>query len=395
MAEQIKVIAAGGAPARDNDGLHRRRGIWHATIRVGGKLRELSLHTRVYTEARRARARLIEAEAQGSLPSDMARWPLDRAIQTWLDSRAHDTAPSSQRRYRELARALARHFTARTLGDVTSEMIRAYQAQRLAVLSPRSVNLEMRVIRMVLRRAKLWARIADDYQPVREPAQGPGRALAPDQEAALFRVAASRPEWHVAYCCALLAANTTARRCEITGLRIADVDLLERVIRIRRATTKTDAGCRIVPLNDAAAWALARLLERAKALGSSQPDHYLLPLARHRQTKAATPCGGAAFDPASHQKDWRSAWRSLTAAAGLAGLRFHDLRHHAITKLAESGAPDHVIMSLAGHVSRAMLEHYSHVRTEAKRAAIAAISTGVPGQDAQPAADRTEAARVQ
>ncbi|MGH9478502.1 MAG: hypothetical protein ACRD1A_04670 [Terriglobales bacterium] len=35
-------------------------------------------------------------------------------------------------------------------------------------------------------------------------------------------------------------------------------------------------------------------------------------------------------------------------------------------------------MSMAGHVSRAMLEHYSHIRLEAKRTAIAAISTGVP-----------------
>lgn len=71
-------------------------------------------------------------------------------------------------------------------------------------------------------------------------------------------------------------------------------------------------------------------------------------------------------------------WRSLSAEAGLKGLRFHDLRHHAITKLCEAGAPEATIMSMAGHVSRAMLEHYSHIRLEAKRTAIAAISTGVP-----------------
>lgn len=41
-----------------------------------------------------------------------------------------------------------------------------------------------------------------------------------------------------------------------------------------------------------------------------------------------------------------------------------------VTELAESGAGDEVIMSIAGHVSRAMLSRYSHVRMEAKRRAL-------------------------
>jgi hypothetical protein len=41
-----------------------------------------------------------------------------------------------------------------------------------------------------------------------------------------------------------------------------------------------------------------------------------------------------------------------------------------VTELAESGANDEVIMSIAGHVSRAMLSRYSHVRMEAKRRAL-------------------------
>jgi integrase len=43
-------------------------------------------------------------------------------------------------------------------------------------------------------------------------------------------------------------------------------------------------------------------------------------------------------------------------------LRFHDLRRHAITELAESQASDATIMAIAGHVSRQMLDHYFHVR---------------------------------
>ena len=71
---------------------------------------------------------------------------------------------------------------------------------------------------------------------------------------------------------------------------------------------------------------------------------------------------------------WRTAWRSLTREAGLPGLRFHDLRHHAITELAESDASDQTIMAIAGHVSPKMLAHYSHLRLEAKRQAVNALS---------------------
>ena len=102
-------------------------------------------------------------------------------------------------------------------------------------------------------------------------------------------------------------------------------------------------------------------------------------------------------------KSWRSAWRRLTRAiqclecgqlqnpgetcskcdaeiSGLKspfkGLRFHDTWHQAITELAESKASDQTIMSIAGHVSKKMLGHYSHIRMEAKRNALDALTIG-------------------
>jgi hypothetical protein len=41
--------------------------------------------------------------------------------------------------------------------------------------------------------------------------------------------------------------------------------------------------------------------------------------------------------------------------------------------LAESGAGDEVIRDMAGHVSKEMLKHYSHIRTQAKRHAVNAL----------------------
>jgi integrase len=123
---------------------------------------------------------------------------------------------------------------------------------------------------------------------------------------------------------------------------------------------------RTIPLNRTAWWAVERLLDRAHKLGAISPEHYLIP----RRV------AGKLYDPTKPPTHWawRTAWRKLTEEAGLAGLRPHDLRHHAITKLAESPkASEQTIRAIAGHVTQEMLEHYSHIRQQAKRKAVKSL----------------------
>ena len=110
----------------------------------------------------------------------------------------------------------------------------------------------------------------------------------------------------VAHCAAVLAVSTTCRGVEIKNLRWQDVDLFSRVATIRRS--KTAAGHRTIPLNGDAMAALARLLERARALGSSEPEHYVFPTCEH-----------VTIDPTRPQKSWRTAWRKLVRANSAAG----------------------------------------------------------------------------
>jgi hypothetical protein len=84
-------------------------------------------------------------------------------------------------------------------------------------------------------------------------------------------------------------------------------------------------------------------------------------------------CRWGRFDATNPMLHWDTAWRALRDAAGLQGLRFHDLRHTVITDLAEMGIADHVLESISGHLSRRMLEHYSHIRIDAKRQALDAL----------------------
>ncbi len=357
----------------DKDGLHKRRGIWHYKLKIAGKWKEVSTKTTSYKEARKVRHEALQAQEEGRLPTDFAKLMFEKASAMWLEERKPMVAPKTHRIDRERLVALKPAFSGNRLCDITSDMVRSYQSKRVAKVSPRTVNLETKVLRMILRRGRLWARIADDFRPLPENKRGPGKALTPEQEKKLFEVAASKPGWSVVYYAALLASNTTARGGELKGLRIGDLNLIEKTLRIQRASTKTDAGARIIPLNETALWACARLLERAEKLGASEPSHYLFPAALFRHTKKTDPMHGTGFDLAKPMQSWRTAWRNLTDEAKLSGLRFHDLRHHCITKLAEAGVPDQTLMSISGHLNRQMLEHYSHIRMQAKRDAVAAL----------------------
>jgi Phage integrase family len=147
---------------------------------------------------------------------------------------------------------------------------------------------------------------------------------------------------------------------EVKHLRRCDVDLVRKLLFVRRR--KNESSHRAIPLNASAFNALARMFERADALGHTEPEHYLWPA-----------CQWGRFDATKPMLKWDTVWRALCDAAGLQGLRFHDLRHTAITELAEMGVADHVLESITGHLSRRMLEHYSHIRIDAKRQALDAL----------------------
>jgi integrase len=273
--------------------------------------------------------------------------------------------------------------------------------------------MEIAVLRRMMKRAKVWSVVAEDVKMDRENTHVIGRVLTTEDKKTLFKTAATKDEWVVVYCAAVLAVSTTCRGIELKHLRWRDVDLFSRTMMIRRS--KTQAGHRTIPLNADALTALGRLRKQADALGFGAPEHFVFPA-----------CERQRFDPTRPQKTWRTAWRSLideaakqagekaakrAAKAGTdtelartsairafvtekgARLRFHDLRHQAITELAENGASDATVMALAGHMSREMMEHYSHVRMVAKREAIDRLSNGLmtaPEPELKPASDAVQ-----
>jgi integrase len=109
-------------------------------------------------------------------------------------------------------------------------------------------------------------------------------------------------------------------------------------------------------------WAVKNLLIRANAIGSTEPDHYLFPF---RQ-------GNGSFYPMRPMSGsgLKKPWQEIREKTGLLWFRPYDLRHTAITRLAEADTPLSVIMSMAGHVSEKMREHYTHISSAAKAHAL-------------------------
>lgn len=83
-------------------------------------------------------------------------------------------------------------------------------------------------------------------------------------------------------------------------------------------------------------------------------------------------------DGKGHMRDLKSSWRTLCKAAGLEGVRLHDLRHSFASVAVSRGATLPLIGALLGHSNPTTTARYSHLYDDPQRAvaeSVAAIIT--------------------
>jgi integrase len=260
------------------------------------------------------------------------------------------------------------------LCDIGASEIASYQGKRKEDgASARTLNKELQVLRQVLKRHKLWAMLQGEVRLEREHASI-GKALAPEEETKLLAACESNSLLHTVVS---LALQTALRKNEIRMLRWSQIDLFNRTLTVGRAKTEGGSG-RVIPLNSVAYTALVRWAGR---FPNAVPEHYVFPSCENARIDTKHP-RAANIDATQPINSWRTAWRRALTNAGLQ-IRFHDLRHCCITKLSESQASEQTIMAIAGHLSRAMVEHYSHIRMAAKRTALDNIVKETRNGDSQ------------
>ena len=313
--------------------------------------------------AEKARRRELE-ETYNNIPKSKRAKLFSLAADEWLVKRFPHVAPKTVELYRLALSHLKPRFGRRLLTDISADDIARYQGERLGKgLSNRTVNLEVGVLRSILIKhdRNFWSEVAKGFEflPEREDI---GRALTQDEEARLLRAASDRmfSGYHI-YPIVCLALNTAMRSQEIRTMQWSQIDLNQRTIRVGKSKTVAGSG-RVIPLNQPA-WAV---LEHWRArFPNAQATDYIFPACENRRV-----------DPTKPIKSFRTAWRNALRLAALK-CRFHDLRHTCISRLGEGQNSDQAIMAIAGHVSRRMMERYSHIGMDAKRKAVEALSRPV------------------
>jgi integrase len=317
-------------------------------------------------EAERQRRRELERHwnkiEKRSLPPQFAR-----AAKEWLEKRRHSLALNTYNTYRYALK----HLQA-SLGNILVCDIEVTEYQRIRIAqgaAPATVNKEVACLISILSECGVWEHIKahQDVRTLREPRSG-GRALGTEEEVRLLNATAQVGQhqgwWSPIYPVTVLAVNTGLRHSEIQRLRWQDANLETRVLVV--AESKTDAGTgRFVPLNGPA-WAALDMWS-SRFPGRKHED-FVFPA-----------CENGVVDPSKCIRNWRTAWRNAREKAGLASLRFHDLRHTTATKLLEQGVPFAVVAELLGWSTTTavrMAKRYGHIRPEVQRRAMDSIASG-------------------
>lgn len=248
----------------------------------------------------------------------------------------------------------------RPLGAISGKNCLAYYNERLdteAAIS--TVNGEMACLKTLFAEAMREGHI--DVNPVKgirlvNPNNARDRILSSEETARMFAAADAmddfvRPLFHVLY-------HTGMRLGEALALEWSDVGFDHQRIVVRRA--KSGEG-RKIPLRAA----LTDELVRWKPL--ARGSRWVFP-ARYKADKP--------------MRSVRKGWLHLCAAAGVSGLRPHDLRHNFTSALHANGVADSIIMSITGHKTYVMLHRYSHANDFAKAQAIDSLP--VPTADLDP-----------
>jgi integrase len=267
-------------------------------------------------------------------------------------------------------------FGKKLITEIDGDDIARFQRNRKRSGAAASeINKECAVLRMILRKHRTWHLLAFDYHPLRESGEI-GRALSIDEMSRLLKAARNSRSQSL-YPAIVLLQNTGLRVSELRTLQWKQIDMFERSVTVGKSKTRGGEG-RMVPLNREAFTALTEWREN---FCDPAPEHYVFPSERYGLKGFEGMKRGmvAVWDRNLNKPigSWKTSWGICRKAAKV-DCRLHDLRHTFVSRLAEGQNPDQTIMALAGHVSRKMMERYSHVRNEAKRRAVEGLNAQMP-----------------
>jgi integrase len=343
----------------------RRGKIWWYEFWFAGRRIQESSKSSSKTLAKQAEQKRRRELEQGFNSIEDVRRELIRSLrevsEEYLESYAlrHRSVTFAKHAVKHLVRLLGDKM----IVDVSEDRIREYQDERLREkAAPKTINEEVGILLRLMgdRGELIRARLKKRKHLKLKVRKHLAKVFAPEEKRGLIDAARASKSPTI-YPALMLATNTAMRSSEIRTLKWDQVDLEKRFLTVGH--TKTDAGeGRTIPFNQPLYDALKEHSQwYALRFGKIEPDWYLFPFGKLHK-----------LDPTRPITTLKTAWANVRERAGVNG-RLHDTRHTLINELEEGGAGDETIMDIAGHVSRQMLRHYSHIRMQAKREALEAV----------------------
>lgn len=339
-------------------------GTWKAVVRkTGFPTATKTFRTKRDAEdwARRTEDEMVRGVYIQRAPAE--RMTVADALKRYLAEVSPTKRPTSAASDARHAKPLIKHLGKYSLAALTPEIIAKYRDERLAGLdrkdakgkpdpkprSPNTVRLDLALLGHMFNTAmKEWG-IGLTYNPVqsiRRPSPPPGRErrLTHEEEQRLLAAVDAHTNpmlgWIVR-----IALETGMRSSEIITLRRSQVDLKRRIVRLLETKNTTP---RTVPLSNTAVEVFRQAL--ANPVRPIDTDLVFF--------------GEPGLDGQRRPYNFNKVWLNTKASIGLKELRFHDLRHEAVSRFVEGGLSDQQVAAISGHKSMQMLKRYTHLRAE-------------------------------
>jgi len=364
----------------------RSKGSWEITIDIGrdpatGKrLRHFESIKGTKKDTQRRLVELLANVEKGSYIKPQ-RLSLAEYLQQWLDGYVStNCSPRTSDSYQSItSRHLIPNLGHVPLTQLQPQHIQQYYAHALTQgrvngkggLSGRTVlhihRVLFQALKYAVRQGLLIRNPAELVDPprARKPKM---KTLTPHEVSKLLNAATDTPYYAIIY----TAVNTGLRQAELLGLRWRDLDLdlaslsVSQVLYKRRGTCqykepKSEHSRRRLDLSPS----LALFLRQYRT--ERQAERLLLGRPLSEDDLVFSNPNGIAIDPGTLTHNFAR----IARKAGLAGTRFHDLRHTFASLMLLAGIHPKIVSEMLGHSSVAFtLDVYSHVVGGLQKAAM-------------------------
>lgn len=317
--------------------IRKRNGKWQAQIRREGyKSISRSFHKRS-DAVEWARHKEVQADRRELLPSNHAM--TQYSVRDVLERYRKEVTPGKKSHAQEtitITFLLKQKFSDLTFDTLNENHMAEFRDMRLKTVKPATVVRELAILQHALEVAiREWGLPirSNPVKQIKKPRvnNARNRRLSDSEFSLLLKATNScRNPWIKPMI--LFAIYSGMRQSEILNMQWDDVDLTKRILHI---PISKNGRSRTIPLSNKAAGILKDL-----------------------------PAGknGKVFDLSA--SSFRQAWKRIIKRSKIENLRFHDLRHEAISRFFEHGLSIPEVALISGHRDFRMLARYTHLQAE-------------------------------